>query len=490
MATPSVLLELRGISKSFTGLRVLDGVDFDVAPAEIHALAGENGAGKSTLMNIVSGVLPADAGEMLWEGRPVRVRTPREAQNLGIAFVHQELALAPDLSVAENIFLGRHPAALGWVRWRDIERRAGELMEDLGHGIDARVRVGDLSLAQRQLVEIARALAFQSRLIIMDEPTAPLTTRDAEGLFRTMRALRGRGVSIIYISHRLKEIFEIADRVTVMRDGRRVLAAQAAATTEDELVRAMAGEVLARAAAAAAPAAPKGNGQPALRLDAPHRLTVHRGEIVGIAGLAGAGRTELLESLFGANGHPVRAEIDGAPVTIRTPRDAIRHGLALVPDDRKAKGLVLGAGLWQNIALPAGRGRLFLRAEDERQAATRLVDELRIRAASIDQPLRFLSGGNQQKAVLAKWLYAGASIFLLDEPTRGVDVRSKAEIYEIIRELCARGCAVLVASSEMEELMALAGRIVVMHRGRIAGELARHEASEEKILKLATGGTH
>jgi ribose transport system ATP-binding protein len=487
MATPSVLLELRGISKSFSGFRVLDGVDFDVRPAEIHALAGENGAGKSTLMNIVSGVVPADAGEMRWEGRAVRVRAPREAQNLGIAFVHQELALAPELSVAENIFLGRHPASRGWVRWREIERRSGELMEELGHGIDARARVSDLSLAQRQLVEIARALAFQSRLIIMDEPTAPLTTRDAEGLFRTMRALRGRGVSIIYISHRLKEIFEIADRVTVMRDGRRVLAAGASETSEDELVRAMAGDVLARAAAVPVPR--HADSRPALRLEAPHRLTVQRGEVVGIAGLAGAGRTELLESLFGANGGAVRAEIDGVPVTIRTPRDAIRHGLALVPDDRKAKGLVLGAGLWQNIALPGGRGRLFLRTEDERRAATRLVGELRIRAVSIDQPLRFLSGGNQQKAVLAKWLYAGARIFLLDEPTRGVDVRSKAEIYEIIRNLCASGCAVLMASSEMEELLALAERIVVMHRGRIAGELARHEATEERILKLATGGT-
>jgi ribose transport system ATP-binding protein len=490
MATPSVLLELRGISKSFSGFRVLDGVDFDVRPAEIHALAGENGAGKSTLMNIASGILQADSGEMLWERRAAQVRTPREAQNLGIAFVHQELALAPDLSVAENIFLGRHPAAHGWVRWRDIEQRSAALMEELGHGIDARARVGNLSLAQRQLVEIARALAFQSRLIIMDEPTAPLTTRDAEGLFRTMRALRERGVSIVYISHRLKELFEVADRVTVMRDGRSVASVAMDATTEDWLVRAMAGDVLAKAAAEPPPAACNGNRHPALRLNGTHRLTVNRGEIVGIAGLAGAGRTELLESLFGAGGGAVRVEIDGAAVTIRNPRDAIRYGLALVPDDRKAKGLVLGAGLWQNIALPAGRDRLFLRAQDERQAATRLVGELRIRAASIDQPLRFLSGGNQQKAVLAKWLYAGASIFLLDEPTRGVDVRSKAEIYEIIRNLCARGCAVLVASSEMEELMALAARIVVMHRGRIAGELARDEASEEKILKLATGGNH
>jgi ribose transport system ATP-binding protein len=484
------LLRLSGITKSFSGLRVLDGVDFAVGEAEIHALAGENGAGKSTLMNIVSGVVAPDAGEMFWDGRPGGTpRTPREAQKLGIAFVHQELALAPELSVAENIFLGRHPAARGWVRWREMEGRAAELMESLGHGMDPRGRVGSLSLARRQLVEIARALAFRSRLIILDEPTAPLTARDAEGLFRTVRGLRERGVSVVYISHRLREIFEIADRVTVMRDGRVVMSATPAETSEDGLVRAMAGDAF-RKGAVAAPA-PANGGAPALRLEAPHRVTVHRGEIVGLAGLAGAGRTELLESVFGANGEPVRAEIDGTAVEIRSPRDAIRHGLALVPDDRKAKGLVLGTGLWQNVALARRTpARMWVRAEEERAAAERLARELRIRTASIDQPLRLLSGGNQQKAVLAKWLYAGARIFLLDEPTRGVDVRSKGEIYEIIRALCGRGCAVLMASSEMEELLALAGRIVVMHRGRIAGELMRAEATEENILRLATGGVN
>jgi ribose transport system ATP-binding protein len=467
---------------------VLDGVDFEVRPAEVHALAGENGAGKSTLMNIVSGVLPADAGTILWDGRPVTLRSPRDAQNLGIAFVHQELALAPDLSAAENIFLGRHPSAFGWVRWREIHDRARQLIDDLGHDIDPRRRAGDLSLAQSQLVEIARALAFRSRLIIMDEPTAPLTSKDAEGLFRTIRTLRERGVSVIYISHRLREIFEITDRVTVMRDGRRVFTRDTAATTPDDLLRGMVGEDL-KSRIENAPASCGASGEEALRIEGAANLVVRRGEIVGLAGLAGAGRTELLEWLFGAARDAAsRVIINGSPAIIRNPQDAIRHGIGLVPDDRKGKGLVLGASLADNIALPGRRDRLFLQSGDERREAGQLMGELRIRAVSLDQPLRYLSGGNQQKAVLAKWLSAGSDIFLLDEPTRGVDVRSKGEIYEIIRALCARGCAVLLASSELEELLALADRIVVMHRGAIAGELSRVEATEERIMHLATGG--
>jgi ribose transport system ATP-binding protein len=481
------LLELRGIQKAFSGFRVLEGVDFDVNPAEIHALAGENGAGKSTLMNIVSGVLRADGGTMRWDGREVSPRTPRDAQNLGIAFVHQELALAPDLSAAENIFLGRHPSARGWVRWREIYDRAGQILHDLGHDIDPRRRVGDLSLAQQQLIEIARALAFQSRLIIMDEPTAPLTGKDAEGLFRTIRTLRDRGVSVVYISHRLREVFEITDRVTVMRDGRRVFTRPTAETSQDDLVRAMVGEDL--KARMAATSSRRNQREEALRIGGDKNLVVHRGEVVGLAGLAGAGRTELLEWLFGADDAPPRrVTVNGREVVIRTPRDAIREGIGLVPDDRKGKGLVLGASLCDNIALPGRRDNLFLKSADERRSADQLIGELRIRAVSMDQPLRYLSGGNQQKAVLAKWLSAGTNIFLLDEPTRGVDVRSKAEIYDIIRGLCARGCAVLLASSELEELLALSDRIVVMHRGRIAGELTREEATEERIMNLATGG--
>ena len=481
------LLELRSISKAFSGVRVLEDVDFDVNAGEVHALLGENGAGKSTLMNIVSGVVSADAGDILWEGKPVRLRGPREAQALGIAFVHQELALVPQLSAAENIFLGRHPAGHGWVRWREVRARAGQLLRELGHDIDVAQPVAELSLAERQLVEIARALAFQARLIIMDEPTAPLAEGDAEALFRTIRRLLDRGVSTIYISHRLQEISRLASRVTVLRDGKRVLTADAATSNVPDLVRAMVGTELKERlfhppASAAEPCE-------AVRVEGAIRLTVRRGEVVGLAGLAGAGRTELLEWLFGG-GRTLAAQlfVNGRPVTVREPRDAIRRGLALVPDDRKAKGLVLGATVGENIALAAGRSRWFVQTEEEEIAGSRLVDELRIKTRGLDQQVMYLSGGNQQKVVLAKWLHAGASVFLLDEPTRGIDVRSKAEIYDLVRALARQGAAILMSSSEMEELLHLADRIVVMHRGRVAGELAHAEATEERILHLATGG--
>jgi ribose transport system ATP-binding protein len=430
-------------------------------------------------MNIVSGVVPADSGEMLWSGEPARPESPRQAQEMGIAFVHQELALVPQLSAAENIFLGRHPADKGWVRWREIHQRARELLAELGCAVDVRRPAGDLSLAGRQLVEIARALAFQARLIIMDEPTAPLAEQEAESLFRTIDRLRARGVSVIFISHRLKEIFRIADRVTVLRDGRHVLTAEASAMDEDGLVRAMAGSELKQYEHE--PAAER-NPAEAIRIEGDVALTVRRGEIVGLAGLAGAGRTELLEAIFGAGDHyHLTVFIDGRELKVKTPRDAVRGGLALVPDDRKGKGLVLGASLGTNIVL-ATRARL------NKEEAGRLVAELRIKTAGLDQQVRYLSGGNQQKAVLAKWLYAGATVFLLDEPTRGIDVRSKTEIYELVRAVAERGGAVLVASSEADELLRLADRIVVMHRGRIAGELDREGATEERILQLATGG--
>jgi ribose transport system ATP-binding protein len=491
------VLQLRAISKSFRGVRVLEAVHFDVRPGEVHALVGENGAGKSTLMNIAGGVIPADSGQILWNGRPVLPRSPRHAQSLGIATVHQELALVPQLSAAENIFLGRHPAARGWVRWREIHARAAELLAQLGRIADCRRPAGELSLAERQLVEIARALAFDARLIVMDEPTAPLSERDAAGLFQTIRRIRDRGVAVVFISHRLKEIFQVSDRVTVLRDGRHVLTAATADTTQDTLVRAMVGTELkdrfAPRPAAPCETAPCQNApcqnEEALRVEGTLQLAVRRGEIVGLAGLAGAGRTELLESLFGRGApRPERLFVRGRPAAVSSPRDAIRHGIALVPDDRKGKGLVTGASLQTNIVLAGGRRRFFLRNAAEKQAANQLIGELRIKAASLDEPIICLSGGNQQKAVLAKWLYAGADVFLLDDPTRGIDVRSKAEIYDLIRALAKRGAAVLFASSELDELLRLADRIVVMHRGRIAGELAQAEATEERIMHLATGG--
>jgi len=482
------LLEVRNISKSFGGIAVLEAVHFDLRAGEVHALVGENGAGKSTLMNVVSGVVRPDAGQLLWEGRPIQLEGPRHARALGIGFVHQELALVPQLSVAENVFLGRHPVIRGFVNFRQMHERTQRVLEHLEHRIDSHRPVAELSLAERQIVEIARAVVFESRLIIMDEPTAPLADRDAEALFRSIRLLRVRGVGVIYISHRLQEIFEISDRVTVLRDGQRVLTQPTSQVTREELVRAMIGtELKERLGSAVASSA---QAEELLRIQGSIRLTVHRGEIVGLAGLAGAGRTRLLEWLFGAaRAAGSEVLVSGRRVKLRSPVDAIRQGLALVPDDRKTKGLILGASVLDNIALAGGRTRFWIRRSQEERAAQQWIGSLRIKAAAVSQPVVYLSGGTQQKVVLAKWLFAGARVFLLDEPTRGIDVGAKAEIYDMIRTLARDGAAVLMASSELEELMGLADRIVVMHRGGIAGEVTRAEATEERIMHLATGGS-
>jgi len=485
----SPILEACHITKSFSGNKVLDGVSFDVRPGEVHALVGENGAGKSTLMNVVSGVVRPDSGEIRWEGRPIVLNEPRDARALGISFVHQELALVPQLSAAENIFLGRHPASRGLVNFREIHERARDVLRGLGCEIDPRRPAGELRLAERQLVEIARAVAFYSRVIIMDEATAPLADQEVAALFRTIGLLRGRGVGIVYISHRLPEVFEIAARVTVLRDGKQVLTRAAGEVTPDDLVRAMIGRELKERLEL--PAADRASPEEALRIEGSLDLTIRRGEIVGLAGLAGAGRTKLMEWLFGARGGRAgRIFIEGREVMLRSPVEAVRNGLALVPDDRKLKGLVLGAPVLHNIALAGGRTRLFIRRGREETAAREWIGSLRIKVAGLDQPVVYLSGGTQQKVVLARWLHAGARVFLMDEPTRGIDVGAKAEIYDLIRKLAGEGAAVLMASSELEELLGLADRIVVMHRGRIAGELARAEATEEKIMHLATGAAH
>ena len=487
------LLRLEGISKSFGGVSVLTGISFEVLPAEVHALVGENGAGKSTLMNIVSGVLQPDSGRMEWAGAPVALRNPRTAQDLGISFVHQELALVPQLSIAENVFLGRHPSRHKIVRWGELRERARELLAELGRDVDPRTLVEKLSIGEQQLVEIARALACVSRLIVMDEPTAPLSGRETERLFDTIGRLRSRGVSVIYITHRLKEVYTLASRVTVLRDGRRIVTGPVSEMPPDLLVRHMVGRELSEA-----PAEPEGAAQPAvmLRVEGLTRgrdfrdvsFEVRRGEIVALAGLVGAGRTEVLEALFGASSAETgRIYVGGRKVSIRTPAEAIRSGIALVPDDRKTKGLILGASVRSNMVLAASR-RFVIRRRQESAAAIRMIGELRVRTRHAETPVRQLSGGNQQKVVLAKWLLADANVFLLDEPTRGVDVGAKAEIYALIRSLARRGAAVLFASSELDEVLRLADRILVMHRDRIAGELSRAQASDERIMQLATGG--
>lgn len=489
------LLRLEHIRKAYGGVPALADVSFEVLPGEVHALVGANGAGKSTLMNIVGGVVGADAGRMFWDGRAVTVRSPRQAQALGINFVHQELALVPQLSAAENIFLGRHPARRGlrWVRWGEIHERARGLLEELGHDIHPRRPVAELSVGEQQLVEIARALAFRARLIIMDEPTAALSEHEIARLFEVVGRLRRRGVSVIYITHRLKEIYRGPDRVTVLRDGRHVATAPVAEMTLDAVVRHMVGRPVKERLPARESLSQLGE---ALRVegftargrfhDVSFRL--RRGEILGLAGLVGAGRTDLLEALFGATARDAgQVFIEERPVSIRTPADAIRRGVALVTDDRKAKGLVLGAPVRWNMMLPSER-RFRIRADRERERAGRMVRELQMGAPDLEQPVARLSGGNQQKVVLAKWLLADAKILLLDEPTRGVDVGAKDEIHEIIRRLAARGAAVVLVSSELEEILHLADRVLVMHAGRIVGELPRAEASEERIMLLATGG--
>jgi ribose transport system ATP-binding protein len=492
---------MENITKTFSGVTVLDDVCFEIRPGEVHALIGENGAGKSTLMKIVTGLYEADGGQMFWKGQPVEIKTPHQAHDLGINIVHQELMLVPHLSIGENVFLGRHPVRSGisrWVRWSEINNKAKSLLEGLGHPLDPERPVGELSIAEQQLVEIARALAFSAELIIMDEPTSPLSEHETTRLFQTISQLKARGVSVVYISHRLKEIHRVADRVTVLRDGRHIATRPISETNIDNLVRYMVGRDISDQFSENTSRA---NGEEALRVEgltasgkfSDISFSVRRGEIVGIAGLVGAGRTELVETLFGAGeAQSGRIYLDGQPVTIKTPMDAVRHRLALVADDRKAKGLVLGGSVRFNVALAApkrfARYGVFLNSAREKEVATDLARELRLKITNVEQQVVYLSGGGQQKVVLAKWLSADSKVFILDEPTRGIDVGSKAEIYDLIRRLAARCVAVLFVSSELEEILNLADRILVMHRGRISGELTRKEATDELIMQLATGG--
>lgn len=497
---PKLLLSMQNITKTFSGVTVLDDVCFEVRPGEVHALIGENGAGKSTLMKIVTGLYEADRGQVFWKGQPVEIKTPHQAHDLGINIVHQELMLVPQLSIGENVFLGRHPVGSGfsrWVRWSDINNQAKSLLEGLGHPLDPERPVGELSIAEQQLVEIARALAFSAELIIMDEPTSPLSEHETTRLFQTISQLKARGVSVVYISHRLKEIHQVADRVTVLRDGRHIATRPISETTTDNLVRYMVGREISERFSENKS---RVDGEEALRVEGltasgkfyDISFSVRCGEIVGLAGLVGAGRTELVETLFGA-GEAESGEVylDGQAVTINTPTDAVRHRLALVADDRKAKGLVLGGSVRFNIALAAprkfARYGLFLNSAREKEVAKDLARELHLKTPNVEQQVMYLSGGGQQKVVLAKWLSADSKVFILDEPTRGIDVGSKAEIYDLIRRLAERGVAILLVSSELEEILNLADRVLVMHRGRISGELSREEATDELIMQLATG---
>jgi len=495
--TEYFLLEMRAITKRFPGVVALEGVDFDLKPGEVHVLVGENGAGKSTLMKILSGAYQPDAGEVRLDGRVVRVGSPRAAIALGIGTIYQEFTLLPPFSVAENIFLGREPSGRRWLGVVDFDRMLREaraVLDLLGLPIDPAMPAGALSVAQQQLVEVAKAISTKARLLIFDEPTAALADREVRHLFGLIRRLRDQGVGVVYISHRLGEIPDIGDRVTVLRDGRRIGTWPARDLDMGGLVRAMAGreirEVQHRSRLRGAEVlGVRGLVRRGVLDDVD--LTVHEGEVVGLAGLVGSGRTELARAIVGADpldGGVVR--IAGEEIRRPSCRLSVRRGLGLLPEDRKLHGLVLVAPVRENISL-ASLSRLhrwgWLRRGEERRLAATQVAHLRIRTPDVERRVRFLSGGNQQKVVLAKWLCSRARALIFDEPTRGIDVGAKAEIYDLIESLADGGAGILVISSDLPELLRLCDRILVMRRGRIVGEVGRDEATQEKILAYAFG---
>ncbi len=498
------LISLRGVSKSFGGVRALRDVSFDVAAGCVHAVVGENGAGKSTLMKILAGVERRDAGDILIDGRPERLRTRQEALAAGVAIVYQEPSLCPNLSIAENLFLGAEKTGRlpGLVDFAAAEREAEALLQRVHLDAAPRVLVSRLSVAQRHLVQVARCLAFRPRILIMDEPTASLSDRETHTLFSIIRRLQDEGVTVLYISHKLSEISRIADWVTVLRDGQAVFTRRAAELTPDEIVRAMVGRDLdlssrpAPGAAGAALLDARGLTRAGAFEDV--SLRVREGEVAALAGLVGAGRTEVARALFGLD--PLDAgevRFRGRPARFRSPAEAVAAGIGLAPEDRTLQGLILDMAIDRNIALP----RLARRFGDEDDVTSRLglvrprriaglarryAEELRIKFSRLSAPAKSLSGGNQQKVVLAKWLSIRPRLLILDEPTRGIDVAAKAQIHALIRRMAREGLGVLMISSDLPEVLALSDRIYVMHEGRITGELDGRDATEEAVMALAT----
>ena len=488
---------MSGIRKSYPGVRVLDDVSLTVRPGEVHALMGENGAGKSTLMKILAGAVRADAGTIHLDGQAVEIDTPLRAMELGIGIIYQELHLAPHLSVAENIFLGREPQRLpGWIDSAKMRRDAQDLMDSLGMTLDVRTSVGGLAVAQRQMVEIAKATSRKAKVIAMDEPSATLTAHELENLWILIRRLQAQGIGIVYISHRMDEVFQIADALTILRDGHVVGAKPISEISRDEVLKLMVGRSLDETF----PKIVAEQGQPVLEISGLSRqgvledihLSVHAGEVVALAGLVGSGRTEIARCVFGADrmsGGEMR--LGGVPFSPRSPHDAIAAGVGFVTEDRKEQGILLDLSVRENISLaslPKISTLGFLRRRQEQANAKESVEKLRVRTPSIEQQVGNLSGGNQQKIVLAKWLQTAPKLLILDEPTRGIDVGAKLEIYGIINDLAAQGVAILMISSELPEVLGMADTIVVVRDGRIAGTLSRAEATQEKVGQLALSG--
>jgi ribose transport system ATP-binding protein len=495
-----LLLEARGISKSFPGVQALQDVSFRLGRGEVLAVVGENGAGKSTLMKILAGVYTPDAGRILLDEREVQIGDVDQAQRLGIVLIHQELNLADNLDVAGNIFLGREPTWGGPLRIisRRIRSDALPVMQRLGLDCSPSTLVSDLSIGRQQLVEIARALSLKSRVLIMDEPTSSLTQRETDRLYEVIRGLKRDGISVLYISHRLKEVETIADRVTVLRDGHNAGELDRGAINHAAMVRLMVGRELKQffqRSQTPDPAARVVLEARGLHWDAGRDgidLKLRAGEIVTLAGLIGAGRTELAETLFGIRASAKGSvHVNGAPLKLRSPSNAIAAGVYLVPEDRRVQGLVLADSVRNNISLPSLDRLQSLRlvaAGRERELAEGMVKRLNVRTPGVRQTVGLLSGGNQQKVVLGKWLGRDPRVLILDEPTRGVDVGAKTEIYALMDELAAQGLAILMISSDLEEVLGMSDRVLVMHEGRLAGEFPRAQLSEEAIMNLATGG--
>ncbi|MDT5121778.1 MAG: D-xylose transport system ATP-binding protein [Acidobacteriota bacterium] len=507
MATANItpLLEMRDIGKSFPGVRALDGVTFDLFAGEFHALVGENGAGKSTLMKVLGGVYPYPhyEGEIHINSKVQRFANVRDAEKAGIAVIFQELSLVKDLSIGENIFLGREPRRFGVIQWSDLYSRAARLLDDLNLKIDPRTPVGNLGIGQQQLVEIAKALSHEARILVLDEPTAALTDTEVETLFGILNKLRARNVGMIYISHKLDEVFRMSDRITVLRDGRTV---GTEPTSQLDVARVIA-RMVGREVGDIFPQADHAHGDvvfevrnmtvedPNIRgkLLVDHvSFNVRRGEVLGIAGLMGAGRSDLLMAIFGAHAGRSTGEIfvEGKRAHIARPSDAIRHGIGFVTEDRKRFGLILDQTILNNMTI-AGlsrlSGRFFTDTDAEMAVGERSMKELRVKAPSILTVTGTLSGGNQQKVVLAKWLLTNPRVLFLDEPTRGIDVGAKQEIYAQTNRLAREGMALVLVSSELPEVLGLADRVLVLHEGRITGEFRRAEATPEKVMACATG---
>jgi rhamnose transport system ATP-binding protein len=488
------ILRLTNISKNFAGVHALRGVQLDLRPGEVHALLGENGAGKSTLVKVITGVHQPDSGEISLDGQTVTLADPRDATLRGISAIYQELSIFPDLDIAENIFVGRRPTVgAGIVDWGRMYRESKKLMDQLGVHLDLRIKTRALSIAQQQMVEIARALSMKARILIMDEPTSALTLNEVDELFRIVRRLRDDGTAILFISHRLEELFEIADRVTVLRDGAYVDTRPMTGVTQDELIRMMVG----RQVTDLFPKKEVQMGDVVMRVQHLSRkgafedvsFELHSGEILGMAGLVGAGRTEVSQSLFGVE--PATSgtiEIDGRPVKISSPQVALRHRIVLVPEDRQHHGLVTPMDITDNITLPqlgnyANKG--WLNRKKAQQSAYESAGRMEVKATTVWQKVRELSGGNQQKVVLAKWLSMNPRILILDEPTRGIDIGTKAAVHRLMSDLAAQGMAILMISSELPEILGMSDRILVMHEGRVTGLFERSQANQEIIMQAA-----